>query len=465
MSNYKDEPPPLDREIQHGEKEEHDDEYGEILQGMVLPEKVRELKWKLNQKAKKEPTFRFYALYDRIYRMDVLETAWKAVGKRGKAAGVDGLRADAVYEQENGVENFLNEIQGELKAKTYRPSPVLRVHIPKPDGSLRPLGIPTLKDRVIQAAVRISIEPIFEADFMDCSYGFRPGKSAHDALEEIRQEVRRGKHNVYDADLSSYFDSIPHDKLMACLEKRISDKSVLKLIHRWLKVPVVEERKDGKRMPPKKTCAGTPQGGVISPLLANLYLHWFDKAFHRKDGPYHWANARLIRYADDFVVLAKYQTRRLQGWVEETVEEWMGLTLNEQKTQVVNIPQGERLDFLGLSFQKIRDRRGSGDRYITLEPSKKAQRKYRAEIKWRTASKWNQLPVEEVVKRINRYQNSWQPYYRIGYPSRVFGKLSYYTSVRLIQHLSRRSQRGFKFDKNQSQYRELEKLGLQRLRG
>jgi RNA-directed DNA polymerase len=253
---------------------------------------------KLSQKAKQQPKFRFYALYDRIYRLDVLQAAWKLVRKPKTAPGVDGVTFVAIEDSETGVQGFLEQLQEELRSKSYKPAAVRRVNIPKPDGRTRPLGIPTVRDRVVQMAALLILEPIFEADFRDSSFGFRPGRSAHDALDAIREQLQRGKREVYDADLKGYFDTIPHDKLLAALEVRISDRSVLKLLRMWLQTPIEETDESGRKARHRPT-AGTPQGGVISPLLANLYLHWFEVLFYRSDGPAHWAKAELVRYADD----------------------------------------------------------------------------------------------------------------------------------------------------------------------
>src|SRR5262245_60046317 len=328
------------------------------IQPDLLPKELNLLRWKLSQKAKREPKFRFYSLYSHVHRADVLKAAWQQVGLYKKASGVDGVRREDIEERPGGVEEFLQQIQQELVEKRYRAQPVKRVYIPKGNtGKMRPLGIPTLKDRVVQMAVLLIIEPIFEADFQECSYGFRPKRSAHQALEQIRENLRQGLTDIYDADLKGYFDSIPHDKLMACVAMRISDGGVLELLRMWLSAPMVEE-KEGKQLPPTKNDKGTPQGGVISPLLANIYWHWFDTAFHRREGPCAWAKARMVRYADDFVIMARYQGVQLKQWIEERLEGWLGLVINRDKTRIVRLrSRGQTLDFLGYSFRYERDRK------------------------------------------------------------------------------------------------------------
>ena len=248
------------------------------VEGMALG-KLFLLRHKLSQKAKAEPKLRFYALYDRIYRRDVLWAAWEKVRANGGAAGLDGVSIEAIEKAAGGAEGLVSRLHQELGTKSYKPKAVRRVYIDKPDGRKRPLGIPTVADRVVQTACLLILEPIFEADFEDCSYGFRPERNAHQALKEIRSHLEAGYQAVYDADLKGYFDSIPHERLLACLRMRVSDRSVLKLIRMWLKAAVVEQVKGqvsgGGGNIVGRSCKGTPQGGVISPLLSNLYLHWF----------------------------------------------------------------------------------------------------------------------------------------------------------------------------------------------
>ena len=439
------------------------------VNGLGLPRKVFALRQGLYRKAKRRAlSSAFYSLYGQILRPDVLRSAWERVAGNDGAPGVDGVSIQAVRNSPTGVEGFLAEIVEALKSKTYRPQAVKRVYIEKDNGKLRPLGIPTVRDRVVQMAVLLLLEPIFEADFLDCSMGFRPRRSAHQALEEVRKNLGQGRTAVYDADLASYFDTIPHENLMKCVEKRVADRSVLTLIRMWLKAIVVEDDDQAERaavaIHPSE--AGNAVAGVISPLLANLYLHWFDKMFHRSDGPFRWANARMVRYADDFVILAKFVGWRIEGFVSSVLEGRMKLSINRSKTRTVKLSDpGESLDFLGYTFRYDRDLYGGDKRYLNMFPSKKSLQKERNKLREMTGPSRCYLPVVTLIAQVNMNLRGWGAYFSRGYPAKAFRQINSFAVQRLTWHLQRRSQRPFHPPKGISWYEQLHRLGLVSLRG
>jgi group II intron reverse transcriptase/maturase len=430
----------------------------EIAVTLETPDRIRELQRKLYRKAKQEPDYRFYLLYDKVYRRDILGHAYRLVKANKGASGVDGLTFEAVEEREGGAEKYLDQIAEELKGKTYRPMPVRRVNIPKADGKQRPLGIPTIKDRVVQMAVKLVTEPIFEADFEDNSYGFRPKRDAHQAMGDVSLQLRMGKTQVIDADISKYFDTIPHDKLLALVAKRIVDKNILRLIKLWLKAPVVEEGKDGKRRT-EGNPKGTPQGGVVSPLLANIYLHVLDRIWRVKKVEERF-KARLIRYADDFVVLCQGQPERVLKGIGTTLR-GLELSLNEDKTRVIDAKK-QPFDFLGFTLG-IKKNPKTGKMFPLITPSKEAMAEIKSEIKALTCRNNLRLPKEVVIRKLNELVRGWTGYFYYGNCSRDLTKLKDFLDERMRIYLRRKhakKSRGYK----DYPYRYLcENLGLYKI--
>lgn len=400
-------------------------------------ERVRDFQRKLYRKAKQGKLFRFYVLYDKVRLPHFLREAYKRCKANRGSAGVDGMRFEDV--ELYGVDRFLADIKEELENKSYRVQPVLRVLVPKGNGKTRPLGIPAIKDRVVQMAVKLVIEPIFEADFEDSSHGFRPCRSAEGAVREIKGNLNLGKGEVFDADLSSYFDTIPHKELLQLIGMRISDKNILHLIKMWLKAPVME---NGRPTGGKKKKVGTPQGGVISPLLANIYLHLLDKAVNKEGGLFCEYGIKIIRYADDWVLMA----RRLPDQALESVKELlnrMKLRINEEKSRVVNA-YAESFDFLGYTFRANDDLFGRrGRKYWNVEPSSKSQKKVKEKIREYMRFNGHKAP-QDVANELNAIIRGWINYFTINgisYPNRAKRNLRYYLFKKLMRFYKRKSQR------------------------
>src|SRR6266446_6882524 len=382
----------------------------EIGVSLATPEKIRTLQRALYVKAKQEPTRRFHFLYDKVWREDILAHAFALSRANGGAPGVDGetFARIEVY----GVERWLGELREEVRTERYKPQPVRRVMIPKASGvGQRPLGIPTIRDRVVETAATLVLEPIFEADFDEAAYGYRPKRGALDAVRAVHLAIDEGHTEVVDADLSKYFDSIPHSALLRCVARRVSDGKMLHLIKMWLKAPVEETDERGHRRMSggKKATRGTPQGGVASPLLANIYMHRFIKAF-RKYGLDSRYGAVLVTYADDFVVLCRHDAAE----VLETTRRWMtsiGLALNETKTRVCNARR-ESFDFLGYTFGPLYSPR-TGGRYYGERPSQKAVASIKDTIRWQLRP-GNQAPWDEVAHALNRIVRGWTAYFSYG---------------------------------------------------
>jgi len=400
---------------------------------LTKPEKIRTLQRKLYGKAKAEPAFRFYQLYDKVWREDILAYAYALARANGGAPGVDGVTFAQIEAQ--GLEAWLAGLREELQAKTYRPQPVRRATIPKPGGGERPLGIPAIRDRVVQTAVKLVIEPIFEADLEPNTHGYRPGRSAIDAIRQVHGLLASGYTDVVDADLSKYFDTIPHAALMQCVARRIVDRQILALIKMWLKAPVEERGSDGTRRMTggKGSKHGTPQGGVISPLLANLYINRFLKHWRLTERAAAY-QAHVISYADDFVILSRGHAAEALAWTRGVMAR-LGLTLNEAKTSLRDA-RHERFDFLGYTFGP-HWRRRDGRKYLGASPSQKSVARLRSKVRGLLVP-GNPGTWDEVRGQLNALLRGWSGYFSYGARKAAYRAVDHHTGERVRGFLARR---------------------------
>jgi group II intron reverse transcriptase/maturase len=423
----------------------------------VGSDRARALQHALYRAAKADPTRRFHALFDKVSRSDVLDRAWEGVRRNRGAAGIDHITLADV--EEYGVGRLLGELAADLKQRRYRPLPARRVFIPKPGSSeQRPLSIPTVRDRIVQAAVRIVLEPIFEADMLDCSFGFRPRRSAHGALQVLIDESWRGRRWVVETDIANCFEAIPHSGLMQAIEERVCDRAVLGLLRGMLRAGVMQ---DGSL---RRGVTGTPQGGVISPVLCNVYLHRLDRAWRTRE------HGVLVRYADDALVLcatreqAEAALARLTTLLAE-----LGLTPKAAKTRIVHLTEGgEGFDFLGFHHRLVRGRTPRSARltFLARWPSRKATQHARDRVREITDRKRLLVPVEDIVKELNSFLRGWAGYFRYGNSARILGQIRNYALRRVALLLSKRGKRRRAWDWGVRQVlRSPDHLGLIRLDG
>jgi RNA-directed DNA polymerase len=425
---------------------------------LTTPDRIRSLQRKLYGKAKAEPAFRFYILYDKICRDDILTHAYRLARENAGAPGVDGETFERI--EASGVEAWLAALHEDLVSKRYRPMPVRRVMIPKPGGGQRPLGIPTIRDRVAQTAAKLVLEPIFEADFEDNAWGYRPRRSAVDAVKDVTRHLRRGYTDVVDADLSKYFDTIPHDALMSCLACRIVDRHVLHLIKMWLKAPVEERDEEGTRRMSggKPQTKGTPQGGVASPLLANLYMNRFLK--HWRQTQQGWAfRAHVVNYADDFVILSRGRAAEALTWTKGVMTR-IGLTLNEAKTSLKDA-RTESFDFLGYTFGP-HHATGDGHVYLGASPSRKSVRRLKTKVGDMLVS-GEKRAWPEVSKRLNRVLTGWAAYFCHGALRSAYTAIDRHVGESVRMFLTKRSKSHGRGTRAFSQDKVFGELGVKRL--
>lgn len=401
---------------------------------LTVTEKVSLFQRRIYFKAKQNDKFRFYSLYDKIYSETILLESYKRVKESGGSSGLDNVTFEEIEKQ--GLGNYLGEIQKELQSHNYKPLPVLRVLIPKGDGTERPLGIPTIRDRIVQMAVKMVIEPIFESSFSNFSYGFRPKRSASDAITEVRKNLYHGYAHILDADLTAYFDTIPHENLMKLLEKKIADKSVLKLLRNWLKAPVLE--KDGL----KPNNCGVPQGGVISPLLSNIYLNVLDKIISNPKGYYFNKDIKMVRYADDFILMSKSSLHHILERLTATLEK-MGLRLNMSKSKILNSYK-ESFTFLGFEVRCLPTKfKGTKrDYYFNIRPSIKSRKKLHTTLRDYLGNRghWS---VYKMIAGLNKILLGWLNYFSISRVTYIWDTVN-----RLVTHLDYKLLKWFR-DKSQ----------------